>query len=115
MSDEVVTKKLDAQRAANGGEPLEPGTPGYWKVWGAMGRDIQPGDLVMVKYRDTEEILEFEVQDFKPYPNDSLIGTLRDRFLATDGRVFSVGKMHSHHAIVVFRKGTHNTLADSVH
>ncbi len=107
-----VTDALDAQGT------LQPGTEGYWKVWGARASDIRPGDLVMVKNQDNV-ISEYEVLDYAPRGREgTMMDLIRPRFRAPaksagagTGQLFSVGAMQ---AVVVLRKGTHHTLAESV-
>ena len=101
---EPMTAALDAQGA------LEPGTEGYWQVWGARTQDIQPGDLVMIRYEDTG-ISEFEVAELAPRGDGDLRDTIRPRFRAATGELFHVGALQP---VVVMRKGTHHTLAGSV-
>jgi len=40
---------------------IEPGTEGWWRVWGASPFDIEPGDLIMIK-PSGEEITEYAVR-----------------------------------------------------
>ncbi len=111
---------------------LQPGEDGYWQVWGASIRDIQPGDLVMLKYSDGETGM-YEVEAYAPRearvidgrPNtafDDMMARghtgeglsydqLRPRFKATDGELFSIGAMQP---FALLRKSTHNILSDYV-
>lgn len=130
MSTPRATEIINAQGR------LEPGEEGYWKVWGASIRDIQRGDLVILK-RATEdgkgEVCEYEVGEYAPRevrvtagrPNtayDDMTGRghtgggvkmdqIRPRWRATDGELFTVGAMQP---IGLLRKSTHNILSDYV-
>jgi hypothetical protein len=126
MSTARATEIINNQPA------LEPGDDGYWKVWGARVWDVQPGDLVVLKYSDGE-VCEYEVREYAPREvrvRDGVANTveddlqarghtppgisydqLRPRFRATDGELFSIGAMQP---FVLLRKSTHNILADSV-
>jgi hypothetical protein len=88
---------------------LRPGTAGYWEVWGARADDIQAGDLVMISYDDG--IFEYEVSALAPRGNGDLRDMVRPRFRAATGELFNIGALQP---VVVLRKGTHHTLADSV-
>jgi hypothetical protein len=104
-----VTTALDWDRPEGG---REPGTEGYWEVWGARAIDIQPGDLVMSGYKDDDGINrhnEYEVVEMSSW------GDLRDscrvRFLTSTGQLRSVGMLQP---MALVRKGTHATLSRSV-
>jgi hypothetical protein len=43
-----VTDALNAQGA------IQPGTEGWWKVWGATLNDVRDGDLVMIGTRSPD-------------------------------------------------------------
>lgn len=105
-----VTTALDWGR--NPDERLEPGSPGYWRVYGARADDIRPGDLVMSGWADDDGIkrhAEYDVVDLAPWGD--LRDSLRVRFLTTTGQHASVGRMQP---MALLRQGTHGTLADSV-
>lgn len=87
---------------------LQPGETGWWKVWGARAQDIRPGDIVVVSTAGV--IDEFQVADPAPY-GDGLKDLIRRRFRASTGELFSVGALQ---AMTLLRKGTRNTLADSI-
>jgi hypothetical protein len=102
---------------------LQPGTEGYWKVWGASVRDITPGDLVILKYSDGE-VCEYEVSAYVPRVergntvSDDLAarghtggGIHYDQLRPTDGELFTVGALQR---IVLLRKSTHNILSEYV-
>jgi hypothetical protein len=99
-----ITVALAAQ------DGLQPGQPGYWKVWGALASDIQPGDLVMVKYEDTGT-REYEVTAPAPRGDGDLRDLIRPRFRAATGELFHIGALQP---VIVLRHGTCHTLAGSV-
>jgi hypothetical protein len=80
---------------------LKPGEPGWWKVWGATPRHIQPGDLV----------LSIEGETFT-------LNLIEDTYLAKnsplrvgvviEGTRMTFGALTE---IILLRKGTHNFLA----
>jgi hypothetical protein len=105
-----VTTMLDVVQ----GGRIEPGTEGYWPVYGARALDIEPGDLVMSGWKDEDDPAikrhaEYEVVDMSSF------GDLRDscrvRFLTTAGQLRSVGMLQP---MVLLRRGTHSTLCSSV-
>jgi hypothetical protein len=124
-----LTVALEAQGS------LQPGQEGWWKVWGASVRDVQPGDIVMLKYADDApgQVHEYEVEAYAPRvsrivdgrsntPHDDMMARghtgggvsydqLRPRFRAKSGELFSIGGLQP---IVLVRKGTHNFLSDYV-
>ena len=111
---------------------LEPGDEGYWRVWGASVRDIQPGDIVVLRYADGEAC-EYEVGEYAPRearevdgrPNTAIddmmarghtgggisMDQIRPRWRATDGELFTVGALQP---IGLLRKSTHNVLSGYV-
>ena len=105
----VSATPFNDQLAAQG--DLQPGEEGYWQVWGARVGDIKPGDLVMLKYSDAPEPSEYQVAEAAPRGDGHLMDTVRPRFLATSGELFTVGALQP---IVVLRKGTRHTLAESI-
>jgi len=98
------------EAALNAQGILQPGQPGYWKVWGAQASDIRPGDLVMVKYEDTG-IREYEVAELAPRGGSNLLDVVRPRFLSTAGDLFTVGALQP---VEVLRKDIQNRLAPSI-
>ena len=101
------TSRLDDQ----GG--LEPGMPGYWKVWGATARDIRPGDLVLAgwKDRDDPDVIhhaEYEVAEMASFDAPTM-NTIRVGFITTAGTFASVGMLQP---MALLRHGTHNMLSD---
>ena len=96
--NDIITNTLDAQGV------LQPGEEGYWKIWGAHARDVQVGDLLMVRWNKADgshEIGEYEIAELL---DDEVIAP---KFRATDGRTFRIGALQK---IVLLRKGTHHTL-----
>lgn len=103
---------------------LTPGTEGYWQVWGASVRDVRAGDLVLLKYADYPEPLEYEVAAYDPRVADhdspadavagrgsSLADQIRPRFKTPLDETFTIGALQP---VVLLRKGTHNMLSDYV-
>jgi len=79
---------------------LKPGDYGWWKVWGAQPKDIQPGDVVMVKGdEDWTEITGLFLSNAHP---------VRLGFWGEGGNRFTIGALCP---VVVLRRGTHNMLA----
>lgn len=126
MSTPRATEIINSQPA------LQPGQDGYWRVWGASVRDVQAGDIVLLKYADGEAC-EYEVDAYAPRearvidgrPNtahDDMMARghtggglsydqLRPRFRATDGELFTIGALQP---MALIRKSTHNILSDYV-
>jgi hypothetical protein len=100
-----VTDALDAQGR------MEPGTEGWWKVWGACAADIQPGDLVMVGWRDDNGCKGIDEHTVgNPAPWGDLRDSCRRRFTdPVTGKPFSVGYLQP---VAIVRRGTHNILSD---
>jgi hypothetical protein len=84
-------------------ERLEPGTPGYWKIWGASVRHIIPGDIVLMKDGDTT-ITEFITGTFT-----AKAAPMRFGLVDAKGEKFTLGALTP---VIVVRWGTHNTLAN---
>jgi len=106
------TARLDDQERAGG---VEPGTEGYWQVWGACARDIRPGDLVLCgwKDRDNPDIIhhaEYEVTEMASFDAPTM-NTIRVGFITTTGRFASVGMLQP---VALVRRGTHHVLGDYV-
>jgi hypothetical protein len=92
----IVSSMLDAQGK------IEPGTQGYWSVWGACVSDIQAGDLVMTKSADGYD--EFQVTEVLPEP-----GLTGIRFMiAGSDKVQRIGYLCP---VAIARKGTHHILS----
>lgn len=116
MSTPRATEIINSQPA------LQPGQDGYWRVWGASVRDVQAGDIVLLKYADGEAC-EYEVDAYAPRGNDhdtvtqafrgvgNLNDQIRPRFRATDGELFTIGALQP---MALIRKSTHNILSDYV-
>lgn len=91
----------EAQAAWEAQERLQPGTPGFWKVWGASVHHVRPGDLVLSKVGD--EVQVDLVQDLFP----AKAAPCRVGFVV-DGERVTIGALVP---VIVLRWGTKNTLA----
>lgn len=80
---------------------MEPGTFGFWEVWGATPQDIQGGDYVLVKMRDGS-VDEFFVQDTFVAKNVARKGVV------VDGERMTLGLLCP---IVILREGTRGVLS----
>lgn len=78
---------------------LEPGQPGYWKVWGASAHNIRPGDVVLLDPDGDFELVD-DVFTAKAAP--IRVG------LVIRGERTTIGALCP---VIVLRQGTHNTLA----
>lgn len=76
---------------------IDPGTEGWWRVWGAQPRHIRPGDLVV----DADGW--FLVTEAGPSTNGLQFGVV-----TAEGERFWFGLLHR---VNVVRRGTKNTLA----
>jgi len=112
-----MTDRRTADERISAQPAMEPGTEGYWKVWGARVADVRPGDLVMLKYSDEPgTVFSYVVGERVRRPEYQgrpvLMDTVRPKFSdQVTGEEFTIGAMQP---IVLLRWGTHNTLADSV-
>jgi hypothetical protein len=79
----------------------EPGTPGWWRVWGASVQDILPGDFVFTK-DDQDGFLVTETFVAK---------SIVKRGIVVDGERQTIGLGCP---IYLLRQGTHNTLSPTV-
>lgn len=112
MSDYDVPGPVTAALAQQG--KLEPGTPGWWQVWGARAVDIRPGDLVLAGWRDDAgetNYREYEVAEMAPWGGDDRRDLLRVRFLTSFGTFASVGILQP---MQLLRYGTRHMLANSI-
>jgi hypothetical protein len=84
---------------------IAPGTEGWWEVWGASVRDVQAGDLVLAQsgVDEQEAMLVDDTFTAKADP-------IRRGFVVEGERV-TMGVLCK---IVLLRRGTHHTLAESV-
>lgn len=82
---------------------LAPGDEGWWKVWGASTADVRVGDIVICEFDGVTYTKEI-VQD----RGDQIVGR---QLTDAEGNKFMLGALQP---IVLVRKGTQNTLADSV-
>lgn len=83
---------------------LQPGEAGWWRVWGASARDIKGGDIVMTKSGDDYEAFYVEstyTAKAHPIRVGIVVGGQQQTFGALVG-------------LVLYRKGTKNTLSDSI-
>lgn len=90
---------------SSGAMRIQPGTQGWWKVWGARVRDIKPGDLVVSKTDDGEYEVDLIEDVYTPKNHP-----LRWGFIIAGERV-TMGALHS---VIVLRQALHNILAESV-
>jgi hypothetical protein len=102
-----VTDALEAQAALD--PPIGPGDEGWRKVWGASAYDIQPRDLIMLKWRDRDDIFEYEITYV--LPREGLADECAPRFATASGEIVRVGIRQP---LVVIRRGRRSTLAKSV-
>jgi hypothetical protein len=84
----------------------QPGTYGFWQVWGARTQDIRPGDLLLSRKGETNEVCTDYVTDVFTAKSSSRAG-----FIDADGNRFTIGILAP---MILCRWGTHGTLADSV-
>lgn len=102
MSKQVITEALEAQGR------LQPGTEGWWQVWGASSRDVRAGDMVMVIWgKGTPD------EEFAEYLIDEILDReiVAPKFKSSEGETFRIGALQP---IILMRRGTHHTLADSL-
>lgn len=78
---------------------IQPGTPGWWKVWGARPQHIRKGDLLLLPENGTELIADTFVAKAAP---------LRFGFVNAEGDRFTIGALAP---IVLLRRSDHNVLA----
>jgi hypothetical protein len=81
---------------------LPPGTPGYWKVWGAKASHVRTGDIILSKSGDATHT------DYVSGTFESKSAPMRRGFLDADGNQFTVGALAP---IIVMRWSDHNLLA----
>ena len=85
----------------------QPGTYGFWQVWGARTQDVKPGDILLCKNGDDGEVqADYITEVF------AAKSPLRAGFINADGKRFTLGIIAP---MILCRWGTHGTLADSVH
>lgn len=97
MSANAIAARTTADvRAEIEAQPvLQPGTEGWWKVYGVSGRHIRPGDYVLVGDD------EFFVQDTYAPLNVARHG------IVVDGERQTIGTLAN---VTVLRRGTKSTL-----
>jgi hypothetical protein len=81
----------------------QPGTEGFWEVWGARPHHLRPGDILVSKVRGTDEVEIDFVADLFPAKSPA-----RQGFVNQDAEQFTVGILSP---VVILRWGTHGTLA----
>lgn len=106
-----VMQRLYEQEDERGA--LKPGMEGWWRVWGSHALDIQPGDLVMSGWKDSDDPsvihhAEYEVAEMASFKAPTM-NTIRVGFIATTGKFGSVGMLQ---AMELRRWGTGNFLSD---
>jgi len=93
-----------AWREAEAQGPLKPGDEGWWKVWGARPQDVRAGDMVLWQDSQGQEaMLIEECFQSKAWP-------MRQGWIV-EAEPLTFGSLAQ---IVLLRRGTCNTLADSV-
>jgi hypothetical protein len=98
-----ITDALDAQGT------IQPGTEGWWRVWGACINDIRQNDMIMVKPQNGE-ITEHVVT--RIIPEDGMLDAIYLRFIDADGEDIRIGRMCS---VIILRRETQHTLSESAH
>ena len=83
---------------------LQPGEPGWWKVWGASPRDIRAGDIVIAKTDGRVETFYVE-NTFLAKTHPIRIG------MVVNGEQCTIGVLAP---IALVRQGTKNMLSDYV-
>lgn len=85
--------------------PIEPGTPGWWQVWGATVHHARPGDLILCRDGDIDKVVPTYVRDlFRSKAHPVRVGIVTD-----DDKEVTIGALAP---MVLLRRGTHHTLAD---
>jgi hypothetical protein len=80
---------------------IQPGEEGWWPVWGASPMDIKPGDIIGIY---GEKDWTFIRDTFQAKSHPLRVGLVDGK----DGMEFTLGVLVR---IVLFRRGTHNTLS----
>ena len=83
---------------------LQPGTAGWWEVWGATPAAIKAGDIVALATPPGEEADIFYVEDVYT----AAAAPMR-RGLVVNGERVTIGALCT--VAGLFRRGTHHTLA----
>lgn len=84
---------------------LQPGEEGWWRVWGASARDIRAGDIVCTKDSSDYPDVAFVEETFTARSHPIRVG------IVVEGQRQTLGALVP---ILLVRKGTHNTLSDSI-
>jgi hypothetical protein len=86
-----------------GQDRKDPGTEGFWQVWGARASHIRAGDILLSKVGDTDEVgVDYITEVFKAK------SIVRQGFINQRGEHLTIGIGAP---IILVRWGTHNTLA----
>lgn len=105
--DQPYKTTEEAVKAFEGQKVLQPGEPGWWKIWGASVRNIQTGDLVAMRGKGDEVIYHLISGTFEAKASGLRRGFISDN-CEFEGGKFTLGLLCP---IVLFRQETHNTLA----
>lgn len=93
----------DAVRQFESQGEIPPGTPGFWRVWGAQPRHIETGDLVLSVNAETgDQEWDLIVDTFT-----AKAAPLRIGVETPEGRI-TIGALTP---VIVLRWGTHHDLA----
>jgi hypothetical protein len=85
---------------------LEPGTEGFWTVWGARAWDMKAGDILLSKVADTDEVeVDYIAETFKAK------SPVRQGFVNQDGKRLTVGVGAP---IIIVRWDTRGRLAEGI-
>lgn len=96
-TDTLTTADVKAE--INRQTVLQPGESGWWRVWGSSPQDMRAGDYVLMPDD------EFYVQDtYQAKAHPLRYG------IVVDGERMTVGALST---VVIFRRGTKNTLSDT--
>jgi hypothetical protein len=97
-----VTDALDAQGI------IQPGTIGWWRLWGSCINDVVTGDMLMIKPKDGE-ITEHVVT--RIVTETGMLDAMYLRFIDHDGSDIRIGRLCP---VIILRRGTHHALSGSV-
>lgn len=104
--------KMGQQETESG--QLQPGMQGYWPVWGGSARDIRPGDLLFIGWKDAEagcsKFADVEVAEMASFTAPAM-NSIRVGFITSSGVFDSVGMLQP---VQILRWGTGNILSDTV-
>lgn len=101
MTDTTTnTDAAELQAQLEAPDRIEPGTAGWWRVWGARSSVIRSGDVI-VTLEDGELVFD-DVAAVEHLP-------LRFRITRHDGTTFTLGQLFA--GWQLYRRGDRNTLA----